>query len=70
MSSEVTRMEEKYLKVVEVAEILHVRIETVRRYIQQGAIVAIALPGGDYRIAESELAKITQPKEPVKETTS
>jgi len=48
-------MEEIYLKVNEVARILHVRIETVRRYIQQGAIVALILPGGDYRIAESEL---------------
>ena len=51
-------MEEKYLKVNEEAKILHVRIETVRRYIQQGAIVALILPGGDYRIAESELNKI------------
>ena len=51
-------MEEKYLKVNEVAEILHVRIETVRRYIQQGSIVALILPGGDYRIAESELNKL------------
>lgn len=51
-------MEDKYLKVNEVAKILHVRIETVRRYIQQGAIVALILPGGDYRIAESELNKL------------
>ena len=51
-------MEEKYLKVNEVAKILHVRIETIRRYIQQGAIVALILPGGDYRIAESELNKL------------
>jgi excisionase family DNA binding protein len=51
-------MEEKYFKVNEVAKILHVRIETVRRYIQQGAIVALILPGGDYRIAESELNKL------------
>lgn len=51
-------MEEKYLKVNEVAKILHVRIETVRRYIQQGAIVALILPGGDYRIAESELNQL------------
>ena len=51
-------MEEKYLKVNEVEKILHVRIETVRRYIQQGAIVALILPGGDYRIAESELNKL------------
>ncbi|GEM_PF-2462215 len=51
-------MEEKYLKVNEVAGILHVRIETVRRYIQQGAIVALILPGGDYRISENELNKL------------
>ncbi|MGB6873741.1 MAG: helix-turn-helix domain-containing protein [Dehalococcoidia bacterium] len=51
-------MEEKYLTVHQVAEILHVRIETVRRYIQQGAIIALILPGGDYRIAESELNKL------------
>ena len=51
-------MEEEYLKVNEVAKILHVRIETVRRYIQQGAIVALILPGGDYRIAESELNRL------------
>ena len=51
-------MEEKYLKVNEVAKILDVRIETVRRYIQQGAIVALILPGGDYRIAESGLNKL------------
>lgn len=51
-------MEEKYFKVNEVAKILHVRIETVRRYIQQKAIIALILPGGDYRIAESELNKL------------
>jgi excisionase family DNA binding protein len=51
-------MDEKYLKVNEVAKILHVRIETVRRYIQQRAIIALILPGGDYRIAESELNKL------------
>jgi len=51
-------MEEEFLKVNEVAQILHVRIETVRRYIQQGTIVAVVLPGGDYRIAERELNKL------------
>ena len=51
-------MEEKFLTVHQVAKILHLRIETVRRYIQQGAIIAVILPGGDYRIAESELNKL------------
>jgi len=51
-------MKEKFWKVNEVARILHVRIETVRRYIKQGAIVALILPGGDYRISESELNKL------------
>lgn len=51
-------MEEEYLRVNEVAKLLHVRIETVRRYIQQGSITAVILPGGDYRIAESELNKL------------
>jgi excisionase family DNA binding protein len=51
-------MEAKYFKVYEIANILHVRIETVRRYIQQGTIEALILPGGDYRIAESELNRL------------
>jgi excisionase family DNA binding protein len=48
----------KYFKVYEIANILHVHIETIRRYIQQGTIEALILPGGDYRIAESELNRL------------
>jgi excisionase family DNA binding protein len=54
-------MQDEYVKVTEAAKRLHVRIETVRRYIRQGYIVAATLPGGDYRIAESELGRIVQP---------
>jgi excisionase family DNA binding protein len=60
-------MDEKYMKVSEAAEVLHVRMETIRRYIEQGVLAAITLPGGDYRIAESELHKfVKQPRAEVK----
>lgn len=41
--------------VEETAKILRVRCETVRRYIKDGFLNAHSLPGGNYRIPESEL---------------
>ena len=52
----------KYLSVKEASVRLSLGIETVRRYIARGTIKAIKIPGGYYRIPESELTKITQPE--------
>ncbi len=53
--------EEKLLTVGQVADRLQLRIETVRRYIADGTLLAVELPGGQYRIAETELEKILKP---------
>jgi len=51
---------EKYLTVAEVADKAKVRSETVLRWIHFGRLSAVALQGGHYRIAESEMEKIMQ----------
>ncbi|MBI2850694.1 MAG: helix-turn-helix domain-containing protein [Chloroflexi bacterium] len=56
---------EKLYTVREVAAKLRVSIQAVRRYITEGHLNAVTLPGGYYRIPESELSKITQPEAPV-----
>ena len=48
-------MKEELLTVAEVAKRLRVRQETVRRYIKDGSLKALTLPGGDYRVRESDV---------------
>ena len=51
-------MTEELLTVEEVARILKVRRETIRRYIKNGYLKAVTLPGGDYRLRESDIQKM------------
>ena len=45
----------------EVAEIFRVHVVTVRRWIAGGQLNAIRLPGGGYRIPQSELDRLCKP---------
>ena len=49
------------LKPVEVATMCGVTAATVVRWIRQGRIAAIQLPGGLYRIPSSEIPRIKRP---------
>lgn len=50
--------EERWLKVQDVCEILNVSRWTVYRWIRQHKLRAIKLPGGTYRIPESEIDRL------------
>ena len=43
----------------EIAEIFRVHVVTVRRWIAAGQLGAIRLPGGGYRIPQSELDRLS-----------
>jgi excisionase family DNA binding protein len=51
-------MNEELITVEEAAKILKVRRETIRRYIKDGHLYALTLPGGDYRLRESDIQKL------------
>ena len=51
-------MTEELITVEEAARILKVRRETVRRYIKNGHLKALTLPGGDYRLREKDIQKL------------
>lgn len=57
-------MNEELVTVAEAAKILKVRRETIRRYIKSGYLEAVTLPGGDYRLCGSDLAKLLSPHSP------
>jgi excisionase family DNA binding protein len=46
--------DEDLLTVVEVAKILHVHKRTVQRWIADGKLAAVKLPGGRYRIRAAD----------------
>jgi len=48
----------EYWSPEEVAEIFRVHVVTVRRWIAGGQLNAIRLPGGGYRIPQSELDRL------------
>ena len=50
--------------VEEAARILKVRRETIRRYIKNGHLQALTLPGGDYRLRERDIQKLLKPSRP------
>jgi excisionase family DNA binding protein len=47
--------DKELITVEEAAEILKVRRETIRRYIKDGHLKALTLPGGDYRLHEKNI---------------
>lgn len=49
------------LKVAEVATRLNVEPKTVRRYIEKGALVAVKLPSGHWRVPEEALRTFEPP---------
>jgi len=51
-------MNEELITVEEAAKILKVRRETIRRYIKDGHLHALSLPGGDYRLRDSDIQKL------------
>ena len=51
-------MNEELITVEEAAKILKVRRETIRRYIKDGHLHALSLPGGDYRLCDSDIQKL------------
>lgn len=51
-------MTEELVTVEEAAKILKVRRETIRRYIKNGHLKALTLPGGDYRLRETDIQRL------------
>ena len=51
-------MTEELVTVGEAAKLLKVRRETIRRYIKNGYLQAVTLPGGDYRLRERDIQKL------------
>ncbi len=51
-------MTEELLTVEEAAKILKVRRETIRRYIKNGHLKALILPGRDYRLREKDIQRL------------
>jgi excisionase family DNA binding protein len=51
---------EKHYTVSQLAKMLNVKPYTIRRYIHDGVITAVVLPGGrgEFRISESEAKRI------------
>jgi excisionase family DNA binding protein len=53
----------RYLTVSETAEALHLSVPTIKRYIYDGKLKSTKLPGGQHRIAESEIERLLSPDE-------
>ena len=54
-------MNEELMTVKDASRILLVRSETIRRYIKNGYLKAVTLPGGDFRLRESDIQKLLKP---------
>ena len=52
---------EGYLTPEEVGDLLRVHVSTVRRWISQGLVLAVRLPGRGYRISTTEVARLQEP---------
>lgn len=48
----------RYRSVIEAAEALHLSVPTIKRYIYDGKLHSTKLPGGQHRIAESEIQRL------------
>jgi excisionase family DNA binding protein len=47
--------QQKYYSVSEAAKAMNLCVETIRRYISNGRLQAVRLPGGHYRIRQDDL---------------
>jgi excisionase family DNA binding protein len=52
-------MDERYYTIEDVAERLKVHPNTIRRWIREGELIAVNLPGRTIRIRGSELERLT-----------
>jgi excisionase family DNA binding protein len=52
----------RHLTVIEAAEALHLSVPTIKRYIYEGKLDSTKLPGGQRRIAESEIQRLLAPQ--------
>ena len=50
----------EYYTVAEAAKVVNVCVETIRRYIADGRLRALKLPGGHYRIGQADLKLIAK----------
>ena len=58
-----TGIPDKFMfRVGEAAKLLSVHNTTIKRWIQEGKLQAIKLPGGHYRIPRGEILRILQAK--------
>ncbi len=55
---ELLLVNKELITVEEASKILRVRRETIRRYIKNGHLKAVTLPGGDYRLRERDIQKL------------
>lgn len=53
----------RYLTVSEAAELLQLSVPTIKRYIYDGKLKSTKLPGGQHRIAESEINRLLSPRQ-------
>ena len=51
-------VEPKLFTLAEVAELLSVRISTIRTWLAKGELIGLKLPGGDWRVRKEELDKM------------
>lgn len=51
----------RHLTIIEAAEALQLSVPTVKRYIYEGKLRSTKLPGGQHRIAESEIERLLGP---------
>ena len=51
-------MNEELITVEGAVKILKVRREIIRRYIKNGYLKAVTLPGGDYRLRERDIKRL------------
>lgn len=56
-------MTDKLYRLPEAAEILQVNARTIKRWNEQGFIKLVELPGGHFRVPESELRRLIGAKE-------
>ena len=52
--------QQKYYSVSEAAKVMNLCVETIRRYITDGRLSALKLPGGHYRIKQTDLKLIAK----------